>query len=97
MTEKRREMLENIVGVIGWRGFDVEIYQNSDYNFVHHNRYESDPKAWYISLTDFDYWDTYLGKFTTAEERDYEIIYENASKGKKKNMLLALEMAVFDN
>lgn len=104
MDKKKKEMLVDILGAIGWQGFDLAIYEDGSWDYENKNRYESNPTARYIDLEDYEYWDSYLGDFKNTggddddyEDEDYEDVYEVADDAKKKAMIDALAQAIGDN
>lgn len=101
MDKKEKEMLEDVMGAIGWQGFDLVVYEDGSWEYDNKSRYESDPTAMYVDLEDTEYWDSYLEDFGTEEMRDgletYEDVYERADESKKKEMLEALALAIGTN
>ena len=100
MDKKEKEMLVDVIGAIGWQGFDLAIYEDGSWDYEHKNRFESDPTASYVDLEDYEYWDSYLGDFKNTggdDDDDYEDVYERADDAKKKEMLDALAQAIGDN
>ena len=101
MNERRKEMLVDVLGAIGWQGFDLAVYKDGSWGYESKNRYESNPSAIYIDLEDRDYWVNYLEDYETPDVQDgietYGEVYEKVDDENKKAMLDAVYQAIGDN